>query len=637
MRPDDQRDDADVAVAMETGELPPITRDPSKPLKRPRFRPVRLTLKVGAFALVVYIFVLPLIPGFRDAAHELTRVDPFFLVLGLALQIASWYTYSLLTRSALGDGRGHISRLRMFRIQMSTKALSNIVPGGSAASSALGYRLMTLSGATGPDAGFALATAGLASAVVLNLLFWTALLVSIPFRGVNPLYVTAALAGLGIMIVVAAIVVGLQHGQGRAEKFLRWLGRKLHFDGDTATSALRQIGQRLEELIADRSLLKRVALWASLNWLLDAASLWVFVWAFGGALDIDALLIAFGLANIFAVIPITPGGLGIVEGVYIPTLIGFGLTRQEATLGVASYRLAQFWFPILLGGILYASLRLGPWSISRRDRLDRLRDIARRETAESERRLEFAMRQWERKRPGEPLPIDEKGHIVLPFDVDPELVAALDALPEGMYERAAATGRRRRSVLAGRRRGEGVGAPAGPVASAPMTAYDRPFGRHLEDFVVGDVYRHWPGKTITEYDDHLFCMITMNHHPLHTNVWFGEQSVQGRNVVVGNLVYSLVLGMSVPDVSGAAIANLEVETLQHKFPTFHGDTIHAETRVLDVKESSSKPDRGIVTVESKGFNQDGQEVCYFRRRVMVWKRDAAPDRTRPYDVDHAWD
>ena len=106
---------------------------------------------------------------------------------------------------------------------MSTKALSNIVPGGSAAGSALGYRLLTLSGIRGADAGFALATAGLGSAVVLNLIFWTALLVSIPFRGVNALYVTAALLGLGIMLVVSMLVVGLQHGQGRAEKFLRWL------------------------------------------------------------------------------------------------------------------------------------------------------------------------------------------------------------------------------------------------------------------------------------------------------------------------------------------------------------------------------------------------------------------------------
>ncbi len=165
-----------------------------------------------------------------------------------------------------------------------------------------------------------------------------------------------------------------------------------------------------------------------------------------------------------------------------------------------------------------------------------------------------------------------------------------------------------------------------------MTTYERPFGRCLEDFEVGDVYRHWPGKTITEYDDHLFCMITMNHHPLHTNTWFAERdTVHGRNVVVGNLVYSLVLGMSVPDVSGSAIANLEVESLVHRHPTFHGDTIYAESRVLDVTESRSKPDRGVVTVETKGFNQRGEEVCSFRRKVMVWKREAQPPRRRPYE------
>jgi acyl dehydratase len=167
-----------------------------------------------------------------------------------------------------------------------------------------------------------------------------------------------------------------------------------------------------------------------------------------------------------------------------------------------------------------------------------------------------------------------------------------------------------------------------------MTTYDRPFGRYFEDFEVGDVYRHWPGKTITEADDHLFCMLTMNHHPLHTNAWFAEhETVHGRNVVVGNLVYSIALGMSVPDVSGSAIANLEVESLVHKHPTFHGDTIYAETRVLDKAESRSKPDRGVVTVETKAFNQRGEEVCYFRRKVMVWKRDAAPKRRRPYPED----
>jgi acyl dehydratase len=170
-----------------------------------------------------------------------------------------------------------------------------------------------------------------------------------------------------------------------------------------------------------------------------------------------------------------------------------------------------------------------------------------------------------------------------------------------------------------------------------MTTYERPFGRCFEDFEAGDIYRHWPGKTITESDDHLFCMITMNHHPLHTDTWFAtNETVHHRNVVVGNLVYSLVLGMSVPDVSGSAIANLEVESLTHRRPTFHGDTIYAETRVLGKVPSSSKPDRGIVTVETKGFNQRGEEVCYFRRKVMVWMRDAVPVRLRPYEAP-AWD
>lgn len=171
-----------------------------------------------------------------------------------------------------------------------------------------------------------------------------------------------------------------------------------------------------------------------------------------------------------------------------------------------------------------------------------------------------------------------------------------------------------------------------------MTNHERPFGGYLEDFVPGDIFRHWPGKTVTEADDHLFCMITMNHHPLHTNIFFAEhETPHKKNVVVGNLVYSLVLGMSVPDISGSAIANLEVESLKHLNPTFHGDTIYAETRILEVVESKSKSDRGVVTVETKGFNQHGQEVCYFKRKVLVWKSAFAPRRLRPYDGKSVWD
>lgn len=156
-----------------------------------------------------------------------------------------------------------------------------------------------------------------------------------------------------------------------------------------------------------------------------------------------------------------------------------------------------------------------------------------------------------------------------------------------------------------------------------MTEYDGrdKFGRYFEEFEPGDIYKHWPGHTITQAEDHLFCALTMNLHPLHSDEWYAAEETQfGKNVVVGNFVYSLVLGMSVADVSGKAIANLEVESLKHSKPTFHGDTIRAETTVIEKVPSTSRPDRGVVTVETRGFNQRGEEVCFFRRKVMVPKR-----------------
>src|SRR3954454_11135135 len=131
------------------------------------------------------------------------------------------------------------------------------------------------------------------------------------------------------------------------------------------------------------------------------------------------------------------------------------------------------------------------------------------------------------------------------------------------------------------------------------------YGRYLEEFEEGAVYKHWPAKTVTEADDHLFCLITMNHHPLHINDVYAHASQQGRNVVVGPLVYSLALGMSVSDVSGKAIANLATEELSHPAPVFHGDTLFVESEVLEKRESRSKPDRGTVKVHTRVFNQEG--------------------------------
>lgn len=149
------------------------------------------------------------------------------------------------------------------------------------------------------------------------------------------------------------------------------------------------------------------------------------------------------------------------------------------------------------------------------------------------------------------------------------------------------------------------------------------FGRVFEEFEIGAIYKHWPGRTITEHDDTLFCMLTMNHNPLHIDANYAEQTQFKQRVVEGALVLSIALGMSVPDVSGKAIANLEFEQVKHTAPTYHGDTIYAETTVLDKHLSQSRPDRGIVTVETHAYNQHGETVLTFKRRVMI--------PTRAYD------
>ena len=141
------------------------------------------------------------------------------------------------------------------------------------------------------------------------------------------------------------------------------------------------------------------------------------------------------------------------------------------------------------------------------------------------------------------------------------------------------------------------------------------FGLYFEDFVVGDEIHHSLSKTIFESDNNLFCLLTMNHHPVHLNVDYAQKNQHGKVLVVGTLVFSLAVGITVPDISGKAIANLEYENIKHLNPVFLNDTIYVRTKILDKRESRSKSDRGIVYVESIGL-----DVLSFRRKVLVKKR-----------------
>ena len=149
------------------------------------------------------------------------------------------------------------------------------------------------------------------------------------------------------------------------------------------------------------------------------------------------------------------------------------------------------------------------------------------------------------------------------------------------------------------------------------------YGRYFEDFAVGQEFKHWPGRTITEADCTWFALLTMNQHPLHSDAHFAETYTQHKQrVVLGPLVYSVVIGMSVADISGRAIANLEVDALKHEKPTFIGDTLYAHSRVLELRESK-QGDRGIVTVETTATNQRGDQVCSYMRKVLVPKKNHA--------------
>ncbi|MCH8038238.1 MAG: MaoC family dehydratase [Proteobacteria bacterium] len=150
--------------------------------------------------------------------------------------------------------------------------------------------------------------------------------------------------------------------------------------------------------------------------------------------------------------------------------------------------------------------------------------------------------------------------------------------------------------------------------------YRESFGRYLEDFTVGDVYEHRPGRSITETDNTWFTLITMNQNPLHFDKAYAAKSEFGKLLVNSCLTLSIVVGMSVSDVSQKAIANLGWDKIRLTAPVFVGDTIYAESEVLTVRDSKSRPNQGIVTVRTTGKKADGTVFMTYERSMMIPKR-----------------
>jgi len=146
------------------------------------------------------------------------------------------------------------------------------------------------------------------------------------------------------------------------------------------------------------------------------------------------------------------------------------------------------------------------------------------------------------------------------------------------------------------------------------------FGRYFEDFEVGHIYEHRPGRTITDTDNVHFTLLTMNTHPAHFDYEFAKKTEFKKPIVCSPLTVALMVGMSVSDTSQKAVANLGWDKIRLTHPLFPGDTLYAESEVLDKRESSSRPEQGIVTVKTIGKNQDDKVVCTFERTMLIWKR-----------------
>lgn len=318
---------------------------------------LRHGLLVFLILLIVEYLVIPELVGASKNLHLLSRLNIGWLVAGILLEAGSIVCYALLTRTLLpGGGPG---LFKLVRIVLATEAVAHVVPGGAAGGAGVGYRLLTSNGVEGTDAGFAMATESIGSALVLNAMLWLALVISIPLAGLHPIYVVTALVGLLALFGAGILAYTFTRGGDLAVRVVRSVGRRVPRVGaDRLERLVRQVGDSAIHLAQDRELLKRAVLWAGLNWLLDAASLWSFVTAFGHFVDPIELFAAYGIANVLGAIPITPGGLGVIEASAATLLVSFGLTRNVATLAVLGWRLVNFWLPIPLGAGAYISLRV---------------------------------------------------------------------------------------------------------------------------------------------------------------------------------------------------------------------------------------------------------------------------------------
>lgn len=318
---------------------------------------LRWTLRILALVALLAVaghYVLPKTAGMAQVVDLLLSADVSLVAAGAALEAASLAAYSLLTYSVLPAGQ--LAYSMVLRSDLTALGVSHVLPGGGAVSTTVRYRLLRRAGVRADAAGVGVAFQGVMSILVLGTILWLTSVIAFATGTRSPYLVV--IGGIGAVVIAAAILLGvlldgrpMSVGRLRVLRLVPWRQRA------RVDRMLTRSIDRLRLMIEERRTLCRAVFWAAVNWLLDMASLWVFLGVYGHHADVIGLLVAHGLANVVGTLPITPGGLGVIETVLIPTLIAFGTPSPVAVVGVLSWRVFQFWAPIPVSGVTYLMLR----------------------------------------------------------------------------------------------------------------------------------------------------------------------------------------------------------------------------------------------------------------------------------------
>ncbi|WP_344236297.1 YbhN family protein [Kribbella hippodromi] len=320
--------------------------------RTPWYRRVWTAVSLLILIAVVEYIVLPKLALARESLHRVEQLNLSWVVTAVLLEAASLVCYSLFTRALVAHQ--HVNFFWILRSDLTGYGVSHVVPGGAATATALRFRLLVSGGARPTDVTATVTAEAIASPLALVLVAWLTSIPAVALREATPAYLTMFLIGL------IALVGGLLAVRQRS-RIERLSARVLQATLDRLPDRIRpwisSVTHRLRDLLADREVRKAFLIWATLNWLLDAAVLWTFLAAYGYVMHPVPLLLAYCAANLAAVIPLTPGGIGVVEGIAVSTLIGYDVPAQTALLAVLSWRLIQFWAPVPIAGLTYLSLR----------------------------------------------------------------------------------------------------------------------------------------------------------------------------------------------------------------------------------------------------------------------------------------